>query len=126
MKCNTAGTIKIEQMYQFCRCILFVLDSHAPTCKFLLIHACSFRDEIKSSGKFAIRSSFKIARTPSLPRSILNDEFPHPNLLNNTPFHDVSAILNGHLHWTPSLPPILNELRIANFPQLLMSSLIPR
>ena len=43
--------------------------------------------------------------------------------LNKILFHDVSAILNSHLHWTPSLPPILNELRIANFPELLMSSL---
>ncbi len=43
--------------------------------------------------------------------------------LNKTGFHDVSAILNSHLHWTPSLPPILNKLRIANFPRLLMSSL---
>ncbi len=66
------------------------------------------RDEIKSWGKFAIRSLFKIARTPSLPP---------------LSFHDVSAILNSHLHWTPSLPPILNELRIVNFPELLMSSL---
>ncbi len=45
------------------------------------------RDEIKSLGKFAIRSSFKIARTPSLPPSILNTEFPNPNLLNNTPYN---------------------------------------
>ncbi len=45
------------------------------------------RDEIKSSGKFAIRSSFKIAQTPSLPLSILNTEFPHPNLLNNTSYN---------------------------------------
>ena len=44
--------------------------------------------------------------------------------LNKTGFHDVSAILNSHLQWTPSLPPILNELRIANFPEILMSSLI--
>ncbi len=43
----------------------------------------AIRDEIKSLGKFAIRSSFKIARTPSLPLSILNIEFPHPYLLNN-------------------------------------------
>ncbi len=43
--------------------------------------------------------------------------------LNKILFHDVSAILNIHLNWTPSLPPILNELRIANFPELLMSSL---
>ncbi len=43
--------------------------------------------------------------------------------LNKILFHDVSAILNSHLHWTPSLPPILNELRIANFPELLMSFL---
>ncbi len=43
--------------------------------------------------------------------------------LNKTRFYDVSPILNSHLHWTPSLPPILNELRIADFPELLMSSL---
>ncbi len=43
--------------------------------------------------------------------------------LDKTGFHDVSAILNSQLHWTPSLPPILNELWIANFPELLMSSL---
>ncbi len=43
--------------------------------------------------------------------------------LNKILFHDVPAILNSHLHWTPSLPPILNELRIVNFPELLMSSL---
>ncbi len=43
------------------------------------------RDEIKSSGKFAIRSSFKIARTPSLPPSILITEFPHPKSLNKKP-----------------------------------------
>ncbi len=30
---------------------------------------------------------------------------------------------NSYLHWTPSLPPNLNELRIANSPELLMSSL---
>ncbi len=30
-------------------------------------HNEQVRDEIKSPGKFAIRSSFKIARTPSLP-----------------------------------------------------------
>ncbi len=70
----------------------------------LCVFATSFRDDIKSLGKFAIRSPFKIAR-------------------NKTGFHYVSAILNSHRHWTPSLPPILNELRIANFPELLMSSL---
>ncbi len=41
-----------------------------------------------------------------------------------TCLNDVSAILNSHLQWTPSLSPILNELRIANFPELLISSLM--
>ncbi len=41
--------------------------------------------------------------------------------LNKSGFHDVSAFLNSHLHWTYSLPPILNELWIA-ISKLLISS----
>ncbi len=65
----------------------------------------------------------KVARKIVLAPLFTLEHFLNRFTLNKTGFNDVSAILNSHLHWTPSLPPILNELRIVNFSELLISSL---